>query len=104
MENKFNRRSFLATSSSMIELRNESSIIIFPNPLFTSILNIGYRNIENITIEQIQLKNINGGTVKTFEIKELPEQLVLDDVASGTYFLYFKSPEKSYNTKIVIAN
>ena len=97
--------SYLATSTSEIELDGKSSITIFPNPLFSNILNIDYRNIENTTIEQIQLKNVNGSTVKIIEVKELlPEQLVLDDVAAGTYFLYFKSPVKSYATKIVIAN
>ena len=97
--------SFLATSSSTIEINSESTINIFPNPLFSNILNIGYMNIESKAIQRIQLKNINGSTIKNIEVDDsLPEQLVFDDVAAGTYFLHFSGNKENYSTKIVIAN
>ena len=97
--------SFLATSSSTIEINNKSAIKIFPNPLFSNILNIDYKNIESKAIQRIQLKNINGSTIKNIEVDDsLPEQLVFDDVATGTYFLHFSGNKENYSTKIVIAN
>lgn len=97
--------SFLATSSSTIEINNESAIHIFPNPMFSNTLNINYLNIESKAIQQIQLKNINGSTIKNIEVGDfLPEQLVIDDVAAGTYFLHFKGAAVNYSTRLVISN
>ena len=97
--------SFLATSSSTIEINNESAIHIFPNPMFSNTLNINYQNIESKAIQQIQLKNINGSTIKNIEVDDfLPEQLVIDDVAAGTYFLHFKGAAVNYSTRLVISN
>lgn len=97
--------SFLATSSSTIEINNESAIHIFPNPMFSNTLNINYQNIESKAIQQIQLKNINGSTIKNIEVSDfLPEQLVIDDVAAGTYFLHFKGAAVNYSTRLVISN
>jgi len=97
--------SFLATSSSTIEINNESAIHIFPNPMFSNTLNINYQNIESKAIQQIQLKNINGSTIKNIEVSDfLPEQLVIDDVAAGTYFLHFKGVAVNYSTRLVISN
>ncbi len=97
--------SFLATSSSTIEINNESAIHIYPNPMFSNTLNINYQNIESKAIQQIQLKNINGSTIKNIEVDDfLPEQLVIDDVAAGTYFLHFKGAAVNYSTRLVISN
>jgi mannan endo-1,4-beta-mannosidase len=102
-DNSKEAKSFLATSSSMIRDEKKSSIIIYPNPLTSNILNIEYRNIGNNAIEQIQLKNINGCTVKNFQMDfQLPEHLVFDNVATGAYFLYFNGIEESYSTRLVI--
>ncbi len=97
--------SFLATSSSTIELNQESAIKIFPNPMFSNVLNVEYQNIESNSIRQVQLKNIFGSTVKNIEVNHiLPEQLVFDQVAAGTYFLHFKGDAVNYSTRLVIAN
>lgn len=97
--------SFFATSSTIIEINNESAIKIFPNPLYYNILNIDYSNIESKAIQQIQLKNINGRTIKNIEVDDfLPEQLVFDDIAAGMYFLYFKGHKENYTAKVVISD
>jgi hypothetical protein len=104
-DNSKEARSFLATSSSMIEIESNKSILIYPNPLTSNVLNIDYRNIENSGFEQIQLKNMMGCTVKNIQTNnEIPEQLVLDNIAAGTYFLFFKGVNKSYSTKLVLIN
>ncbi len=95
--------SFIATSSSTIEINNESVIHIFPNPMFSNTLNINYQNVESKAIQQIQLKNINNSTIKNIEVDDfLPEQLVIDDVAAGTYFLNFKGTAINYSTRLLI--
>ena len=97
--------SFLATSSTTIGIDKKSSITIFPNPLHSSVLNVEYTNIDDKTIRQIQLKNINGSTVKNIEVNDfLPGQLVFDNIAAGTYFLQFRGNKENYSTKIVIAD
>lgn len=97
--------SFLATSSSLIKADDGFSILIYPNPLTKSVLNIEYENVENNVFDLIQLKNTSGSALKSFQVKEeLPEQLVFDDIAAGTYFLHFEGLKKNFSTKIVIAN
>lgn len=104
-ENAKEAKAFLPTSTSMIELDASPSILLYPNPLTSNVLNIDYRNIEHEGFEQIQLKNIVGRTVKNIQIDDvLPGQLVLGGIASGTYFLYFRSDVKSYTSKLVITN
>ena len=104
-DNAKEAKSFLATSSSMIDLDSNQSILIYPNPLASGVLNIDYRNIDIYEFEQIQLKNIIGCTVKNFPTNnKMPEQLVLDNIDAGTYLLYLRSHENSYSAKIVITN
>lgn len=104
-ENAKEAKAFLPTSTSMIELDASQSILLYPNPLTSNVLNIDYRNIENEGFEQIQLKNIVGRTVKNIQIDDvLPGQLVLDGIASGTYFLCFRNEQKSYTSKLLITN
>lgn len=96
---------FLATSSSMIESGKKNSVIIYPNPLNNSVLKIDYKNINNSTFEHIQLKNLNGSTIKNFTTgSNKTDQLVLENVAAGTYFLYFEGNNESFSTKLVITN
>ena len=104
-ENAKEAKAFLPTSTSMIDQEASPSILLYPNPLTSNVLNIDYRNIEHEGFEQIQLKNIVGRTVKNIQIDDvLPGQLVLDGIASGTYFLYLRSDVKSYTSKLVIMN
>ena len=61
--------------------------------------------MENENFVQIQLKNLFGQTVRDIPVNEhMPCQLTLDGIATGTYFVYFKSEEKSYARKLVIKN
>ena len=104
-ENAKEAKAFLPTSTSMIDQEASPSILLYPNPLTSNVLNIDYRNIEHEGFEQIQLKNIVGRMVKNIQIDDvLPGQLVLDGIASGTYFLYLRSDVKSYTSKLVIMN
>jgi hypothetical protein len=97
--------SFLATSSSMIESEKKNSVNIYPNPLNNSVLKIDYKNLKNSTFENIQLKNLNGSIIKNFPTgKNKTEQLVLENVAAGTYLLYFEGNKESFSTKLVITN
>lgn len=95
--------SFLATSSSMIESGEKNSVLIYPNPLKNNILRIDYSNVKNSNFEQIQLKNLNGCTIKNFPAgNNITDELVLENIASGTYFLHFNGNDESYSTKLVI--
>ena len=97
--------SFLATSSSMFESEKRNSINIYPNPLNNSVLKIDYKNLKNSIFERIELKNLNGSTLKNFPTgNNKTEQLVLENVAAGTYLLYFEGNKESFSTKLVITN
>lgn len=104
-ENAKEAKAFLPTSTSMLERGASQSILLFPNPLTSNILNIDYRNIEKQGFKQIQLKNMLGCTVKNIQTGDkMPTQLVLDHITSGTYFLHFRSDDKTYASKLVIMN
>jgi hypothetical protein len=61
--------------------------------------------MENENFVLIQLKNLFGQTVRDIPVNEnMPCQLSLEGIASGTYFVYFKSEAKSYARKLVIRN
>lgn len=104
-DNAKEARSFWPTSARLPELELKQSIVVYPNPLTSKVLNVDYRNMENENFIQIQLKNIFGQTVKDIPVNEnMPCQLILEDIAPGTYFVYFKSEAKSYARKLVIRN
>jgi hypothetical protein len=89
----------------MIESEKKNSVNIYPNPLNNSVLKIDYKNLKNSTFENIQLKNLNGSIIKNFPTgKNKTEQLVLENVAAGTYLLYFEGNKESFSTKLVITN
>ncbi len=104
-DNAKEAKAFLPTSTSMIDMETSPSIGVFPNPLTSKVLNVDFRNIEEMKIKQIQLKNILGTTIKDFQIESaLSGQLVLDGIAPGTYFLCFRNDQKSYTSKLLITN
>ncbi|MDP3914729.1 MAG: cellulase family glycosylhydrolase [Bacteroidota bacterium] len=104
-DNAKEAKSFLPTSSSMIDLEASPSIWVFPNPLTSKVLNVDFRNIEREKIKQIQLKNILGTTVKDFHPESaLTGQLVLDGIAPGTYFLCFRNGQERFTSKLLITN
>ncbi len=104
-ENAKEASSFLPTSAFLPKSELNRSILLYPNPLTSSELKIEYRNMERKEFTQIQVKNIFGQTVKNIQPSEaMPSQLLLDGIASGTYFLYFRNAETSYTSKLLIRN
>src|SRR5690554_528700 len=72
---------------------------VFPNPV-TDIVTI--TNNENIGIEQIEVLDINGKTIKSLNYnKENEVQLNLGDFASGMYLLHIKTNEGTAVKKVV---
>ena len=104
-DNAKEAKSFWPTSARLPELELKQTIVLYPNPLTSNILNIDYRNMEQEDIIQIQLKNLFGQTIKDFQVNEnMPCQLILAGIAPGTYFVYLKSETKSFARKLVIRN
>lgn len=104
-ENAKEATSFLPTSAFLPESELNKSILIYPNPLTCNALNIEYRNMESVGFTRIEIKNIFGQTVKNIQMDgNIPSQLILNGMASGTYFLCFKNDNKSYTSKLVINN
>ena len=100
-------KSFQATSAYMPQLELQKSILLYPNPLTSNVLNIEYGNMKREDFQQIQLKNIYGQTVKNIHLDpgySGPSQIKLDGIASGTYFITFLSDVKCFNSKLVIRN
>ena len=104
-ENAKEATAFLPTSAFLPESELNQSILLYPNPLTSSELKVEYRNMEREGFTQIQVKNIFGQTVKNIQTNEiLPGKLMLDGIASGTYFLCFRNEQKSYTSKLLIMN
>jgi len=104
-DNAKEAKSFLTTSALLPEMELKPSIILYPNPLTTNILNIEYGNMEREDYNQIQIKNINGQTVKSIQVDDkLPCQINLEGIIPGTYFISFISDVNSYTSKLVITN
>ncbi len=104
-ENSKEAKAFLPTSTSMNDLKLNKSILLYPNPLTSKVLNVDYGNIEIEGFRQIQLKNISGQTVENIQLENvLPRQLVLNGISSGTYFLHFSNNINSYTSKLVVIN
>jgi mannan endo-1,4-beta-mannosidase len=104
-DNASEAKSFLATSSSQFQLETKPTILIYPNPLTNSILNIDYAGLQSAELKQIELKNISGCTIKNILVTdEIPRQLVFEKIIPGTYFLYFRGLSQNYTTRLIIAN
>lgn len=72
---------------------------LYPNPA-TNIVNI--TNAENIGIEQIEIFDVNGKTVKSLSFNNENEvQLDIENLSSGTYLLYIKTNEGVTVKKVV---
>jgi len=88
------RPSYLSTSEFVTSKFN-----VFPNPV-TDIVTI--TNNENIGIEQIEVLDISGKTIKSLNYnKENEVQLNLGDFASGMYLLHIKTNEGVAVKKVV---
>ncbi len=76
-----------------------SKFNVFPNPV-TDVITI--TNSENIGIEQIEVFDISGKTVKSQSYKmENEVQLNIDNFASGTYLLHIKTHDGTAVKKVV---
>lgn len=96
---------FLPTSASLPMQDFKQSILVYPNPLTSNVLNIKYPNDQMRDLKQIQLKNMLGQTIRTFQLTDnMPEQLMIDGIAPGTYFLHFIKDANSYSSKVIITN
>src|SRR5690606_26344806 len=76
-----------------------SKFNVFPNPV-TDVVTI--TNSENIGVEQIEVFDISGKTVKSLHFNNENEvQLHLGDFASGTYLLHIQTNEGTAVKKVV---
>lgn len=104
-ENAREATAFLPATGFLPEMRLNQSILLYPNPLTTNELNVEYEDMEREGFNQIQVKNSFGQTVKNIQTDEiLTGKLMLDGIASGTYFLCFRNNKKSFTSKLVIRN
>ena len=104
-DNAKEAQTFLATSAFFPEMDLQKTILIYPNPLNSNVLNIEYENIKSEDYQDIQVINIYGQIVKSIQLDgKLPCQLNLEGIAPGTYFLTFISDVNSYTSKLVITN
>ncbi len=72
---------------------------VFPNPA-SNVVTIN--NAENITIEQVEVFDISGKTVKTQQFNnENQVQLNIEELASGSYLLHIKTNEGTAMKKLV---
>lgn len=76
-----------------------SKFNVFPNPA-TNIVTI--TNNENISIQQLELFDINGRNVKSIKLNnEDLVQLNIEDIANGTYLLHIKTKDGTAVKKII---
>src|SRR5690554_1162499 len=87
--------------SHLVSIRDfvSSKFNVFPNPV-TDVVTI--TNSENIGVEQIEVFDISGKTVKSLHFNNENEvQLHLGDFASGTYLLHIQTNEGMAVKKVV---
>lgn len=78
---------------------------VYPNPIqFNAALTFTLNKKENVSIE---IKNILGQTIKitnlgTLSIGEYKHEFNIDNIESGTYFIYIKYGESFFSKKIVV--
>lgn len=95
---------FGPTSAFLPTMELNQSVLLYPNPLTSNVLHLEYGNMESKGYKQIQLKNILGQTVQNIQVDgQMPSQLNLEGMGSGTYFLSFISDVKSITRKLVIS-
>lgn len=96
---------FVPTSAFMPEQNLNQSILVYPNPLTSQLLNIRYPDGQTRDYRQIQLRNLQGQTITTFQATDhRPDQLKIDGIAPGTYFLHFIKDDGSYTSKLIVTN
>lgn len=79
--------------------------MLYPNPLTLGVLNIDYRNTGNGKISQIRINNSHGGLVKKIDVNDqMPNQLQLNDIPSGAYFVQFIGNVGNFSSKLIIMN
>jgi hypothetical protein len=102
-DNAREARVFTPTSAFMPEQNQNQPIQVFPNPLTSPMLTIRYLNGKKKDYRQIELKNMLGQTVRTFQMTDnMPDQLMIDGIAPGTYFLHFIKDVNSYTSKLIV--
>lgn len=77
----------------------ENYITVFPNPTSQGKINIGYDK-NTIKISSIALLNVLGQTIRKYNIDF--EQLDLDTLSEGIYYLVFETANETLTKKIII--
>src|SRR5690606_15980155 len=76
-----------------------ATLTIFPNPV-TDVVTI--TNRDNISVEQVEVFDINGKKVKSQDFnKENEVQLNIGDCAAGTYLLHIKTNAGTAVEKVI---
>lgn len=79
----------------------ESEIHIFPNPA-TTFVNVDLSGIQNEISVQIQLLNMSGRTLRTYQASKFLEKIQVDDLSSGIYFIRIILKEQQIVHKLII--
>lgn len=95
---------FFPTSAFMQEKELRDPITFYPNPLNSSVLTINYGGIDRKDYRLIQVCNMWGQIVKSYEVMDqMPGQLVMDGMVPGSYVLHFSGEGKSVARKLIIS-
>lgn len=76
----------------------KSNFSVFPNPT-SQMLNI--KNTNNVSIESIQMTDMNGRILKQFQGNSIANQINVSDLNAGIYVLKITSDQGTGTTKIV---
>lgn len=94
---------FLPTSAFLPEKELGNRITFYPNPLNSGVLTINYAEANWKDYQLIQVCNMLGQPIRSYKMKEqMPGQLILEDIAPGSYFLHFTGKGKSFTSKLLI--
>lgn len=90
-------QSSCALATHLDELREDNAIKIYPNPT-TNIL-----NIENLPIQKgiLEIKNIQGLTLRTINVENARQVIDIHDLNNGMYYLVYRNEKALFTSKFL---
>jgi hypothetical protein len=79
----------------------EDKFVLYPNPVF-DLLNIELQGIEKNELISVEILNIAGNEMRSYNFSGVKTQLNLVDLPSGIYFVKVKTSENMYLRKIIM--
>ncbi|AHW60576.1 Por secretion system C-terminal sorting domain-containing protein [Draconibacterium orientale] len=103
----FNLDKMIVTKSGVLSsgkniVNSETDIMLFPNPAKGSV-SLRFQGISTQDLH-LEIRNINGQLVKSFEKQNSSEGIQLDisGISAGTYFLVLRSDRKQLSKKLMV--